>query len=57
VNKYTFDSETEQPVAKQGVASLQTLAVNPIEVKLLVFFFPPKINLSSPKYLSIVVSP
>jgi len=57
VNKYTFDNETEQPVAKQGVVSLQTLALNPVEVKLLLFFFPEKINLSSPKYLSKVVSP
>jgi hypothetical protein len=34
VNRYAFDNETEQPVAKQGVVSLQTLAVNPVEIKL-----------------------
>jgi len=52
VNKYTFENETEQPVAKQGIVSLPTLTLNPVEVKLLLFFFPQKINLSSPKYLS-----
>jgi len=57
VNKYTFDNETEQPVAKQGVIRLQTLALKPVEVKLLLFFFPQKINLSSPKYLSKVITP
>jgi hypothetical protein len=57
VNIHTFDDENEQPVAKQGVVSVQTLALNLVEVKLLLFFFPlsKKINLSSPKYLSKVI--
>lgn len=57
MNKYTFENETEQPVAKQGVVSVQKLALNPVEVKLLLFFFPQKINLSSPKYLGKVIPP
>lgn len=40
MNIHTFDNENEQPVAKQGDVIVQTLALNLVEVKLLLFFFP-----------------
>jgi hypothetical protein len=56
VNTYTFDNETEQTVAKQGVESLQTLALNPVEVKLL-HLPPPQKKMGSQEYLSKVIPP